>query len=64
MCSFTFTEKRLIFPEPIFINVNLTFDGGGGVDSIQLLSELFSQPKLDIFRGVGYGLGDTKFADS
>ena len=33
---------------------------GGGVDSIQLLKDFFSQPKLDIFRGVqGYGLGDT-----
>ena len=26
--------------------------GGGGVDFTQLFKELFSQPKLDIFRGV------------
>ena len=26
--------------------------GGGGADSFQLFSELFSQPELDIFRGV------------
>ena len=32
--------------------VKLSFDGGGGVVSIQLFKELFSQPKLDIFRGV------------
>ena len=25
---------------------------GGGFDSIQLFKEIFSQPKLDIFRGV------------
>ena len=30
---------------------NISFDGGG-VDSIQLFKELFSQPKLDISRGV------------
>ena len=35
--------------------INLSFVflmGGGGVDSIHLLKELFSQPKLDIYRGV------------
>ena len=41
----------------------LGFMGGGSI-SIHLFKELFSQPKLDIFRGVGYGLGDTKSADS
>ena len=35
--------------------------GRGEVDSIQLFQELFSQPKLDIFRNFqGYGLGDIK----
>ena len=39
--------------------------GRGGGHSIQLFKELFSQPKLDIFRGVqGYGLGDTKSVDT
>ena len=33
--------------------MNLSIDVGGGVvDSIQIFKELFSQPKLDIFRGV------------
>ena len=37
---------------------------GGGVDSIQLFKEIFSQPKLDIFMGVlEYGQGDTKSVD-
>ena len=44
--------------------INLSFDGGG-VDSIHLFKELFSEPELDIFRGVqGYGLGDTKSVDT
>ena len=38
---------------------------GGGVDSIQLFKELFSLPKLDIFRGVyGNALGDTKSVET
>ena len=32
--------------------INLSFDGGGGVVSIRLFEESFSQPKLGIFRGV------------
>ena len=38
---------------------------GGGVYSIHVFEELFSQPKLDIFRGdQGYGLGTTKSVDT
>ena len=36
----------------LFVIVNLSFDREEGVDSIHLLKEIFSQPKLDIFRGV------------
>ena len=43
--------RRTMTPNA-FSEINLNFDGGGGADSVLLFSELFSQPKLDIFMGV------------
>ena len=58
-------EKKTYCPARQRFFFNLCIDGGGGGDSIQHFKELFSQPKLDIFRGFyGYDLGDTKSVDT
>ena len=49
--------------------LNLLLMRGEGGNSIHIFKELFSQPKLDIIRGVygkvyGYDLGDTKSVDT
>ena len=48
------TGKKMSFLSNVLFYQCLTLDlmGGGGVDSIQLFKEIFSQTKLDIFRGV------------
>ena len=42
-----------IKPDPGLVFFTLVLmKAGGGVDSVQLFKDSFSQPKLDIFRGV------------